>query len=184
MPRYLSPEWVESLENPCADAGTSLRSPSQGRCRCRLLPEEEIHRATSSQIGVQNPATVRRVTAGLAALTLSAGGAAFAGLLGVAAPTAGACSPTPTLYVANQGGTVTTFPLSTSGNVAPTAINSGSALDDPGGEALTAAGDLWVADAEGNDVSMFTPAQLDASGSPTPRPSRSAPPTAAASPWR
>jgi sugar lactone lactonase YvrE len=106
----------------------------------------------------------------LAALALPAG-AALAGLSGIEAPIAGAAAPTPTLYVADYGaGEVANFPLSASGNVAPSAVNTSSALNnEPSGSVLDAAGDLWVASwSPAPNVSMFTPSQLATTGTPTP----------------
>jgi hypothetical protein len=84
--------------------------------------------------------------------------------------TAGAASPTPTLYVANYSGdNVISFPLSASGNVAPSVTTSSGALGEPSGEVLDAAGDLWVASwSSPTTVAEFTPSQLASTGTVTP----------------
>jgi sugar lactone lactonase YvrE len=100
------------------------------------------------------------------------GAGVLATLTSTTTPAAGAAgNVTPSIYVANYGGNDTlTFPLTASGNVAPTVTNSSTSFVQPPGEAFDGSGDLWVANFHGGAGSVveFTPAQLAASGSPTP----------------
>ncbi|MGH2874193.1 MAG: IPT/TIG domain-containing protein, partial [Solirubrobacteraceae bacterium] len=96
-----------------------------------------------------------------------------AGLLAaLLAPAASLAAVTPTLVVANSDpGTLTSYPLSASGDASPastvSADGSGS-LEEPGEVALDAAGDLWVANFSTDSVVEYTKSQLAAGGAPTP----------------
>ena len=78
------------------------------------------------------------------------------------------------LWVASRvDGTVAEFSasaLAASGSPTPTVVIStdGTSLDEPVGLAFDAGGDLWVADRSSNRLDEFTPAELAASGHPTP----------------
>ncbi|MGH9090227.1 MAG: IPT/TIG domain-containing protein [Acidimicrobiales bacterium] len=109
------------------------------------------------------------------ALATVLGGGTFAALAvggAVGVPPAGAATPAPTIYVGNQGSSVTSYPLPSTGNVAPSSTlvqhssGSGFAL------ALDAEGDLWVANpttgGPTNSITEFTPSQLAAGGTQAP----------------
>jgi hypothetical protein len=78
------------------------------------------------------------------------------------------------LWVANYEGAslneFTAAQLAQGGAQTPAVVLSSTAnsLEGPVGLAFNAAGDLWVADYDGSSLSMFTPAQLAATGSPVP----------------
>jgi hypothetical protein len=73
------------------------------------------------------------------------------------------------IYVGNVGnGTITSYPLPSTGNVTPSATNTSSSLNGPYSETLDAAGDLWVANFGGGTLTEFSQAQLASSGAPTP----------------
>src|ERR1700733_2085274 len=113
-------------------------------------------------------ARARRTVGGLA-LSVVAG--TCLAVLG-AAPPASATPTTPAPHgiyvgdVSNQ--TVSSFSLSSNGDVTPNATISSSSLDGPYGEVFDASGDLWVAQYSGDELTEFTGSQLSASGSPTP----------------
>ena len=113
----------------------------------------------------------RRGVQGVLALCLSVAGTTLA-VLGVAVPSATAAPAPLGIYVGNGAATntVTSYPLSSNGNVAPntTIGSSSSSIDGPDGQVFDANGDLWVANNAGNTVVEFTAAQLAATGSPTP----------------
>ena len=79
----------------------------------------------------------------------------------------------PGLLVANEGtNTLTSYPLPTAGDAPPagTVSSDGSnSLNEPGGIALDAAGDAWVADTGADTVVEYTRAELAAAGNPTPQ---------------
>jgi IPT/TIG domain len=112
-----------------------------------------------------------RLVRGVGALALGTG-ALWAGLAVTAGSgPAAAATVTPTIYVANQAAsTVTSYPLTASGNQSPAATLSASAgsLNEPFGQAFDAHGDLWVSSYGGNTVVEYTPSQLAATGAPTP----------------
>ena len=64
---------------------------------------------------------------------------------------------------------MTAFPLSASGNVAPSAVIAPAAYHGPYGNTFDSVGDLWTAAFYDNMIYEFTPDQLVASGSPTPK---------------
>jgi hypothetical protein len=109
----------------------------------------------------------RLVAPALVALSMSAVGVTAAVSLDT---TAGAASPTPTIYVGNYSDSnVLSFPLNASGNVAPSVTTTSGALGEPSGEVLDAAGDLWVASwSSPTTVAEFTPSQLASTGTVTP----------------
>ncbi|HTU86406.1 MAG TPA: IPT/TIG domain-containing protein [Solirubrobacteraceae bacterium] len=78
---------------------------------------------------------------------------------------------TPTVVVGNDGsGTLSSFPLSASGDAAPAATLSDASGDIsyPIDGALDAAGDLWVPSSSNNTVREYTRSQLAAGGAQTP----------------
>ncbi len=88
------------------------------------------------------------------------------------APAGAASNITPTIFVANyDGATLTSYPLTASGNVAPSTTNSSSILSEPWNIAFDSAGNLWEANFGGSTVAEFSAAQIAAlgtNGSPTP----------------
>ena len=111
-----------------------------------------------------------RIVRGLAALTLCVGGAVITGLATGAAPAA-ASNPAPLLYEIDYGGNaINVFPATATGNAAPaaTVTDNANSLTGPIGSAFDAAGDLWVGNLGGTNISEFTPSQLAATGSPAP----------------
>jgi len=107
---------------------------------------------------------------GVLALCLVAG--TTLAVLGVAVPSATAAPAPLGIYVGNGAATntVTSYPLSSNGNVAPNATigSSSSSIDGPDGQVFDANGDLWVANNAASTVVEFTAAQLAATGTPTP----------------
>ena len=94
---------------------------------------------------------------------------------GLGFPEGPAFSSSGNLWVANDdNNTVVEFTpgqLAATGSPTPAVTLSatpGFSLDFPLGMAFNAAGDLWVANHANNTVAEFTPAQLAATGSPTP----------------
>ena len=86
------------------------------------------------------------------------------------AVTAGAQAATipPGLVVANEtGNTLTSYPLSATGDADPAATVSGS-VDEPTGVAVDAAGDAWATNYENSTVVEYSKAGLAAGGAPTP----------------
>ena len=108
-------------------------------------------------------------------LILSSGFLATAITVGATSTPAVAAGIVPTLLVGNATGSsanpgfLTAFPLSASGNVAPSAVITPAAYHGPYGEAFDSVGDLWTASFYDNMIYEFTPDQLVASGSPTPK---------------
>jgi hypothetical protein len=106
-----------------------------------------------------------------ATVSLAVGAVALTGALttlGSGSPV-GASTPPPVIYVGNVGnGTITSYPLPSTGNVTPSATNTSSSLNGPYSETLDAAGDLWVANFGGGTLTEFSQAQLASSGAPTP----------------
>lgn len=111
----------------------------------------------------------RRLTAAAVATVLGVGAlSAAVGVVTSPVPAAAGSNVTPTIFVADYGGsTITSYPLTARGNAAPAATNSSTRLGSPAGEAFDAAGDLWVANRTGGVVE-YTRSQLATSGSPTP----------------
>jgi hypothetical protein len=74
------------------------------------------------------------------AIVVGTGAGALLAIGGVApAPAGAATAVTPTLYVSNySGNTITSYPLSASGNASPTMTNSSSSLSNPLEEAFDA----------------------------------------------
>jgi hypothetical protein len=88
--------------------------------------------------------------------------------LGPVTPAAAAQAAAPTIFVTNNdANSIASFPLPSTGNIAPATTNSSSDLDFPSSEAFDASGDLWLSNG-GNSIDEFTPAQLAAGGTPTP----------------
>jgi streptogramin lyase len=88
-----------------------------------------------------------------------------------AARSATNAAPPPRLYVANlDTNTITSYPLTASGDVEPSATISANAgsLNHPANEVFDRRGDLWVGNEASNTIVEFTPAQLARSGSPVP----------------
>jgi hypothetical protein len=112
---------------------------------------------------------VPRLVRGLAALALAAGSAGLTALLVAAQPAAAAAGAPPSLIVSNySGNTLLTFPLSATGNVAPSTTISSNAgsVDAATDSVFDGAGDLWVTVNSG--LAEFTPNQLASSGDPAP----------------
>ena len=112
----------------------------------------------------------RRGFQGLFALCLLVGTSLT--ILGVAPPSATAAPAPLGIYAGNAGttNTVTSYSLSSSGNVpANTTISSSSgSINLPYGQVFDSMGDLWVANNGADSVVEFTASQLAASGSPAP----------------
>ena len=111
----------------------------------------------------------RRARVGLAITVVASGLGAVAVGLALPAP-AGAAMTASSIYVSNRdSSTVTSYPTSANGDAIPTtAFGNLMSLNGPYLSTFDAAGDLWVANFFGNTVVEFTPAQLAATGSPTP----------------
>ena len=108
-----------------------------------------------------------RLVRGVVALALGAGSAGLTALVLAGQPAAAA--PAPTLIVSNYtANNLLRFPLSATGNVAPTVTtsSSGGSLTEVSASVLDGAGNLWVT--TNASIEKFTPGQLTASGSPTP----------------
>ncbi len=76
---------------------------------------------------------------------------------GLSASPAGAVNITPTLVVANQNNnSLTTYPLTASGNVGPTATITPPSLNGPYQEAFDAAGNLWVTSSTSDTILKFS----------------------------
>ncbi len=75
----------------------------------------------------------------------------------------------PAIFVANyNSSTVTSYPLSASGDASPSVTDTSGSLNSPSGEAFDSAGDLWVANFASGQIDEFTPSQLASSGAPAP----------------
>ncbi|MGH9089973.1 MAG: hypothetical protein ACRDZR_01110 [Acidimicrobiales bacterium] len=125
------------------------------------------------------PRVVLRVAVGFATVlgmggaAALAGGSATAGALAPAAmpaPSTGVSSPT--AFVANNNGnTITSYPLTASGNASPASTitsTPSSPLHDPWQIAFDAAGDLWAANCTSDAVIEYTAAQLASNGAKPP----------------
>ena len=117
-------------------------------------------------------ATRNRLVGGLATLALGTG-ALWTGLaVPAGSGPAGAANVTPTVYVSNYAGsasTITSYPLTASGNQSPAATLSSSGSSFASWtQAFDANGDLWLANFAGGTLVEYTPSQLAATGAPTP----------------
>lgn len=91
---------------------------------------------------------------------------------GLETAAAQAAAVPPGILVANAGSnTLTSYPLSASGDAMPVATVSSDghmSLNQPGGFALDAAGDAWLTNFNADTVVEYSKAELGAGGSPTP----------------
>ncbi|HXB38351.1 MAG TPA: IPT/TIG domain-containing protein, partial [Acidimicrobiales bacterium] len=126
-----------------------------------------------NQSGSKPTTSVRRRVPGvvgcLIALTTCLGGVLIAGVVGTVAP-AGAANPAPVLWETDYGASsVSSFPASASGNVAPTTVNTNTTMNSPGASVFDAQGDLWVASysASPPNIAEFTQSELATNGAPS-----------------
>ncbi|HVX22488.1 MAG TPA: IPT/TIG domain-containing protein [Acidimicrobiales bacterium] len=111
---------------------------------------------------------------GLLVLGIAAGAVAVGGMGGIGATAAGAATSTGSpghIFAVNAGnGTVTSYPLTATGNASPSSTVQGirPSIDRPWMTAFDGAGDLWLANCQADTVVELTPAELATSGAPTP----------------
>ena len=121
-------------------------------------------RALGRRLGALGTAVATALGGGTLA-ALAVGGA-------VSVPPAGAAAPAPAIYVGNVGTSVTSYPLPSTGNVAPTSTLAQHGPGSGFAMAFDAQGDLWVANATTggptNSITEFTPSQLAAGGTQAP----------------
>ena len=102
-------------------------------------------------------------------MALAAGTAGLTALFAGGAPAGAAAAAAPSLIVSNYSGqNLLQFPLTATGNVAPSTTISSNAgsLDGAVDAVFNGAGDLWVANQSA--IVEFTPSQLASTGNPTP----------------
>ena len=80
--------------------------------------------------------------------------------VGVLPETAGAAPVASAVYVSNYAAnSVTAYPTTANGDVAPSVTLNSSSPSTPWGSAVDSAGDLWVANYSGNTIVEYTPAR-------------------------